>query len=64
MLQSQKYLRGSFSEFPKLCDEKGNIEPARLDYLMPWLESLPEGKNAGDHAAHNSGVKFSVERMV
>ena len=29
-------------ELPRHCDEKGNIDPAKLDYLMPWSESLPE----------------------
>jgi len=26
----------------KYSDEKGHIDPAKLDYLMPWSESLPE----------------------
>lgn len=30
------------TELPKHCDEKGNIEPADLDYLMPWSDQLPE----------------------
>lgn len=29
-------------EHSKLSDEKGNIDLAKLDYLIPWLESLPE----------------------
>ena len=30
------------TELPKYCDEKGNIDPAKLDHLMPWAEELPE----------------------
>ena len=30
------------TELPKHGDEKGNIDTAELDYLMPWSESLPE----------------------
>lgn len=26
----------------KYCDKKGNIDPAKLDHLMPWAEELPE----------------------
>lgn len=29
-------------ELSKLSDEKGNIDLAKLDYLIPWIESLPE----------------------
>ena len=36
------YFRYILTELPKHCDEKGNIDPAELDYLMPWSESLPE----------------------
>ena len=27
---------------PKLCDKRGNIDPTKLDYLMPWSDSLPD----------------------
>lgn len=27
---------------PEHCVEKGNINPAELDYIMPWSENLPE----------------------
>ena len=36
------YFRYILTELPKLCDNQGNIDPANLDYLMPWAESLPE----------------------
>lgn len=29
-------------ELPKYCDEKGNVDLAKLDHLMPWAEELPE----------------------
>ena len=31
-----------YKTLPKYCDEKGNIDPAKLDQLMPWAEELPE----------------------
>ena len=37
-----KIIRYILTELPKHCDEKGNIDSAELDYLMPWSESLPE----------------------
>ena len=27
---------------PKYCDNKGNIDPAELDELLPWFEKLPD----------------------
>ena len=36
------YFKYILTELPKLCDEKENIAPAKLDYLMPWSDSLPE----------------------
>ena len=37
------YFRYILTELPKLCDKKGNIEPAKLNILMPWSSSeLPE----------------------
>lgn len=41
-LRPYYYFKYILTELPKLCDEKGNIEPAKLDYLMPWSDSLPE----------------------
>ena len=36
------YFKYILTELPKHCDEKGNIEPAELDYIMPWSDKLPE----------------------
>ena len=41
-LRPYYYFRYILTELPKHCDKKGNIDPAKLDYLMPWSESLPE----------------------
>lgn len=41
-LRPYYYFKYILTELPKHCDEKGNIEPADLDYLMPWSESLPD----------------------
>ena len=41
-LRPYYYFRYILTELPKHCDEKGNIDPAELDYLMPWSENLPE----------------------
>lgn len=41
-LRPYYYFKYILTELPNLCDEKGNIDPAQLDYLMPWSESLPE----------------------
>ena len=41
-LRPYYYFKYILTELPILCDEKGNIEPAKLDYLMPWSDSLPE----------------------
>lgn len=41
-LKPYYYFKYVLTELPKLCDENGNIDPADLDYLMPWSESLPE----------------------
>ena len=41
-LRPYYYFKYLLTELPKHCDEKGNIEPADLDYLMPWSESLPD----------------------
>lgn len=41
-LRPYNYFKYILMELPKLCDNKGNIDPAKLDYLMPWSESLPD----------------------
>lgn len=41
-LRPYYYFRYILTEMPNLCDEKGNIDSAQLDYLMPWSDSLPE----------------------
>lgn len=41
-LRPYYYFKYLLTELPKLCDEKGNIEPARLDRLLPWSEELPD----------------------
>ena len=41
-LRPYYYFKYILTELPKLCDEKGNIDPANLDYLMPWSATLPE----------------------
>lgn len=34
-LRPYYYFKYILTELPKHCDEKGNIDPAVLDYLMP-----------------------------
>lgn len=41
-LRPYNYFKYILTELPKHCDEKGNIEPAELDYIMPWSDKLPE----------------------
>ena len=41
-LRPYYYFRHILTELPKLCDKKGNIDPAKLDILMPWSSELPE----------------------
>ena len=36
------YFRHILMELSKYCDEKGNIDPAKLDQLMPWADEFPE----------------------
>ena len=40
-LRPYYYLKHLLTELPNLCDEKGKIEPAKLDDLLPWSEALP-----------------------
>jgi len=41
-LRPYYYFKYILTELPKHCDEEGNIDPDKLDYLMPWSENLPE----------------------
>lgn len=41
-LRPYNYFKYILTELPKHCDPKGNIEPAELNYLMPWSDQLPE----------------------
>lgn len=41
-LRPYAYFKYILTELPKQCDENGNIDPANLDYLMPWSDDLPE----------------------
>jgi hypothetical protein len=41
-LRPYHYFKYILTELPKNCDKEGNIDPAKLDYLMPWSECLPE----------------------
>jgi len=41
-LRPYNYFKYILTELPKHCDQKGNIEPAELDYLMPWSDQLPK----------------------
>jgi hypothetical protein len=36
------YVEHLLKELPKLRDEKGNIDTAGMDHLLPWSELLPE----------------------
>ena len=36
------YLDYLLTELPKLADEEGNIDTAKLDPLLPWTDSLPQ----------------------
>lgn len=36
------YFRHLFTELPKYCDSEENIDPTKLDDLLPWSEKLPD----------------------
>ena len=36
------YFKHLLTELPKYCDNEGNIDPAKLDDLLPWSEKLPD----------------------
>lgn len=41
-LSVYKYLEYLFTELPKYRAENGNIDPGKLDPLLPWAAELPE----------------------
>jgi transposase len=41
-LRPYNYFKYILTELPKYCDEKGNIDPAEMDALMPWSEQIPD----------------------
>lgn len=41
-LRPYYYLKHLYTELPRLCDEKGNIDISKLDYLLPWSKELPD----------------------
>lgn len=41
-LKPYNYFKYLLTELPKLCDEEGNIDTAKLDYLLPWAKELPD----------------------
>ena len=40
-LRPYYYFKYLLTELPKLCDEKGNIDSAKLIPLLPWAKELP-----------------------
>ena len=41
-LRPYYYFRYILTELPKRSDENGNIDPSKLDDLMPWSSALPD----------------------
>ena len=41
-LRPYYYFKYLLTELPKLCDEKGNIDSAKLEHLLPWAKELPD----------------------
>ena len=41
-LRPYYYFKYLLTELPKLSDGKGEIDPAKLDYLLPWSKDLPK----------------------
>ena len=41
-LRPYYYFEYILTELPKLCDDSGNIDSAKLDHLMPWSPELPD----------------------
>ena len=42
-LNVYRYMEHILTELPKLCDQDGNIDTSRLDYILPWSAGLPAG---------------------
>ncbi len=61
-LRPYYYFKYILTELPKLCDERGNIDPIKLDYLMPWSDSLRI--NAETTPLIIGGVDFNDLRMI
>ena len=40
-LRPYYYFKHLLTELPKLCDENGNIDSAKLNHLLPWAKELP-----------------------
>lgn len=40
-LRPYYYFKYLLTELPKLCDEKGTIDSAKLKHLLPWAKELP-----------------------
>ena len=40
-LRPYYYFKHLLTELPKLCNEKGNIDSAKLEHLLPWAKELP-----------------------
>ena len=41
-LKPYEFFKYLLSELPYRMDDKGNIDPSKLDDLMPWAEELPD----------------------
>lgn len=41
-LRPYYYFKHLLTELPKYCDDKGMINPAELDSLLPWSKELPD----------------------
>lgn len=41
-LRPYHYFKHLLTELPKLCDDEGNIDSTKLDYLLPWSTELPK----------------------
>ena len=40
-LRPYYYFNYLLTELPRLCDEKGTIDTAKLEHLLPWAPELP-----------------------
>ena len=40
-LRPYYYFKHLLTGLPKLCNEKGNIDSAKLEHLLPWAKELP-----------------------